>query len=479
MAVGKLFLELGHVSYTDVFSYTSTKPIWVDHEWGSGVIFYMLADIFGQKGLLLLQILLHFGTLFFVHLTIRERIRRPSSVLFNVFLAYALLPGFWVTVRSQTFTYFFFSFWMYLLERSRRGENKGLLLLPVTTIIWANLHGGFISGFGLLLIYGIGGFLNRRSWQKYFLILLSCVPLTLLNPYGGIYWTYLYEAMNMPRPLIVEWWPLDFLGPINAWFGFKLFFLSTLFFVIIHLIKNIKVDWVDIVLISITGFLPLRHVRHTPFFIIASAPFLYSSYRNLSGVLLIRTTLTGNINLSGQRERILNIVNGSLHGVLLGVVILLACSLPFRVDVPQALFPVKGMQFIKMNRINGNLLVHFNWGSYAIWELYPQCRVSMDGRYEEVYDNETYLEINRFFGGLGGWKEMIEKYKPDLVLVPKNSSIDRKLKNEKQWVPVYQDDQCELFLPHGHAQKTWFLPDENKEIPDPFSTDGQKRYIER
>ncbi|EKE03665.1 MAG: hypothetical protein ACD_20C00172G0018 [uncultured bacterium] len=55
LAVGKIFFETGWILKNDIFSYTITKPIWVDHEWGSGVVFYFLANHFGDVGLLLMN----------------------------------------------------------------------------------------------------------------------------------------------------------------------------------------------------------------------------------------------------------------------------------------------------------------------------------------------------------------------------------------------------------------------------------------
>ena len=38
---GNAFFELGHILKADIFSYTPTH-IWLDHEWGSSIIFSFL-----------------------------------------------------------------------------------------------------------------------------------------------------------------------------------------------------------------------------------------------------------------------------------------------------------------------------------------------------------------------------------------------------------------------------------------------------
>src|SRR3989339_2291474 len=60
LAVGKIFFQTGSVLQHDIFAYTPTKDIWIDHEWGSGVIFYFLSQHLGDYGLLMLKFLLTF-----------------------------------------------------------------------------------------------------------------------------------------------------------------------------------------------------------------------------------------------------------------------------------------------------------------------------------------------------------------------------------------------------------------------------------
>ena len=45
---GNAFWQLGHILKTDCFSYTPTH-IWLDHEWGSSVIFSFLQNNFSFK----------------------------------------------------------------------------------------------------------------------------------------------------------------------------------------------------------------------------------------------------------------------------------------------------------------------------------------------------------------------------------------------------------------------------------------------
>ena len=72
-------------------------------------------------------------------------------------------------------------------------------------VIWCNLHGGFVVGLGLLGLYGLGEGLARRPYWPYLAALWAGTLVTLINPYGLDYWSYMYRALTMPRPEITEW----------------------------------------------------------------------------------------------------------------------------------------------------------------------------------------------------------------------------------------------------------------------------------
>ena len=55
LAVGSIFFQIGHLFKHDIFSYLPTKDLWVDHEWGSSVVFYFFTRYFGEWGIFALN----------------------------------------------------------------------------------------------------------------------------------------------------------------------------------------------------------------------------------------------------------------------------------------------------------------------------------------------------------------------------------------------------------------------------------------
>ena len=155
LIVGERFIEHGILPFKDFLSYTPTHP-WYDHEWGSGVVFYILIKYFGAFGLLLFQAVMMFFTAVFVIKTQKlQKHAFPVSLIFmSVFLVLFLRlnPE---LVRCQLFSFLFFSIFLYILEGTRKEHFKGKLkniiwILPLLVIFWNNVHGGVVSGIGLI-----------------------------------------------------------------------------------------------------------------------------------------------------------------------------------------------------------------------------------------------------------------------------------------------------------------------------------------
>ena len=79
----------------------------------------------------------------------------------------SVMPNLNNPVRCHMFSFLLFTVFIYILEKVRRGNNKLLFLIPVLTIFWNNVHGGVVSGLGLLLMYAVGEFLNKKNFLKY------------------------------------------------------------------------------------------------------------------------------------------------------------------------------------------------------------------------------------------------------------------------------------------------------------------------
>ena len=240
------------------------------------------------------------------------------------------------------------------------------------------IHGGVVAGLGLLGMYAVGEFLNKKPCSKYLITLAISLPLLLINPWGYKYTKFLLMANTMKRPYIVEWWGLFSKFYLFKQIKFKLFMLVLTITESIYIFKEIKSDniknWynkadkVKYIVILSTMYLAISHVKLLPFFAISAICFMYEDFYKL----------IENIKLPHWKNRMIYII-------LLFISIFTLSSKNFSVPVGMDAYPVKEVEFIKANNIKGNILTNFGYGSYVSYKLYPQNKIFMDGRYEEVY----------------------------------------------------------------------------------------------
>ena len=462
-AVGRIFFQIGDVLKNDIFSYTPTIP-WVDHEWGSGVIFYFIANHFGDVGLILLKVFIFFSVLVLISKIIEmQNIKKNShlNLLLYILIILGIFYGTGQTIRCQAFTFLFFTLWLYVLELVRSGQNRFLWIIPATAVIWANLHGGFVSGIGLLFLYGVGEFLNRKPYKKYFFIAIPAILITLINPYGLKYLSFILHATTMSRDTIAEWFPTNLFGPVGHWKGFKLF-VAVSFSALIHssLSKSTtyrELDKVKYILIFTTFYLALSHIKHQPFFVIASGSFLYHDFYAM--LRWFGSKIGSIFKLGEEGLRKLIIVKDCLVFSLIFIAGgMFIATTPLKVDAHNGNFPVGSVEFIKENKLSGNLLTLFHWGSYAAWKLYPQCLVAIDGRYEETYPDHIYESVHDFMNAKDDKLNFIKEHHTDIIVVEKHLKSYIILLQSKFWKPIYGDKISAVFVPRSTAKKSYKYP---------------------
>lgn len=480
LAVGSIFFQTGHVLKHDIFSYLPTKDLWIDHEWGSSVVFYFLTKYWGEWGLFALKAVIFLIIFILIIKIIKLQTGKYTGIFYLTFIGFSILPGFANLIRCQVFTYMFFTLWLYVLEKIRRGENKLIWMFPATMLFWANMHGGFLAGIGVVIIYAFGELFNRKDFLKYFGILALIIPVTFINPYGFDLWNYIIEAAVMPRPYIGEWTSISLKGPVHIFAGFKIHILTGFMLIVLLtfivsiklLLQKEKPDWTKIILVIVLLYLGIKHQRHTVFFMLAASGLFYRQFVDLFNPLqrFIRDILTEKV------YKVWNITKYSLGYIVLGGIFVY--SMPYLSDniiVDPFVYPVGSLEFIKQNNISGNLATAFAWGSYAFWKLYPQCKVLIDGRYEEVYSNDVYAKAMQFSEHEKNWQEVLKEYHSDILVLPKFVYSRSDALSLTDWEIVYLDEVSALLLPKRKIKHSYIYPnykdpiywkeDLSKEIP--------------
>lgn len=405
MAAGRLTMSQGSVPRKDVFAYVPTKPLWVDHEWLSGVVFHEVHRRFGGGGLLVLRASLGVGAMALLFHAARGV--SPWTLALLSLAAWPLLAqGFNSVVRAQSFTFFFFALTLFVLER----KGSRFALVPVVAL-WANLHGGFVLGPLLIVAYG------------FYRLAAASLVASLLNPYGIEYWRYLGSALLMPRPEIVEWRSANLLGAGDL-------HIQGALALVLFLLWGRRPRPAHVVALGGAALASLLHVRFAPL---------------LGMVIVVTLGSSWDVIFAKRRHHLtLPAMVLALGLVVVGCAVSwLRRDLSLRMRVPSDRYPVVAVERLKGER--GNLAVFFNWGEYALYHLYPDVLVSVDGRYETVYPAEVVRANWELTRGAPGSLTFLETYAAHFALYPRNTGASRSLATDARWSLWYEDESSVLF----------------------------------
>ena len=155
---GQLMLATHSITRADSFSSTMSGQPWYAWEWLSDVIFAKLVAWGGLRLVVVASIVLICVTT----LALYKLVARKATpvVAFAVTLMAAAISSIHWLARPHLFTLFFLVVFYAALEQVREGRTRWLglpilAILPVASILWTNLHGGFFVG--ALMIFAFGG----------------------------------------------------------------------------------------------------------------------------------------------------------------------------------------------------------------------------------------------------------------------------------------------------------------------------------
>jgi hypothetical protein len=349
-------------------------------------------------------------------------------------------------------------------------------VLPPLMAAWVNLHGGFLAGLGLIVLFGAAeaarwrrdSAMNARAVQRLGAVGVLTIAATFVNPYGAGLHQMLWHHLWTPQ-FVREWQPL--------W--------STRFspiYVVPFVLTGVAVcvprrfKLVDALVLLVVAWQATVHLRHVALFSIATLILLpgplTAGLERLFPLLMARW---------GRPERVwLRIAaTGAATGFL--VVLQVRSGLEFwrhgigpleigvecRSHVPG--MPLRAVTALNEAGLSGNLVTDYGWGQFVLWHMHPESRVAFDGRYRTVYSSRLESEFLAFQSarpGLDPRSAILDDYPTQLALVPVGSGMERYLASRSDWRRVYGDEQASVFLSRKSGMLTSFDRSNGLEVPD-------------
>jgi hypothetical protein len=461
-------LKNGRVPAVDIFSFTKAGQPWFAWEWLSDVLMAVVHEHSGLAGIVLASLVLLGATSGFVYrITLRESGHRVIAIILTG-LAMAASTVHWLA-RPHLVTPLLASVFCCVLNRTERNERSVLLcILPLLTILWVNLHGGFFVGIVLLITYGIGVAIEelrhgRRSnaWVRarpYLRTAVACALASLVNPYG--YHLHVHVARYLGASFylqrISEFQSIDF-------HSFTAAYVETLLVLAIaaavwHIGKG---RWVQVLLLLSWSHLALFSARNIPIFAVVAAPGIGLAMREwleyASSCWPLEWPGRFGASLAELETELRVVAEGNARGRwhlvppfgLLLLAFLLAHPGPVKFlqsEFDQNRFPVDAATFLAQKEYGPSVRLYssWQWGGYLIYRLWPSLSVFDDGR-TDFYGPPFVEEGLRAWDACPDWSNIFERYRVNAALLPGDSALASVLRERRDWKPVYQDRIAVLF----------------------------------
>jgi hypothetical protein len=454
---GEYILDNHAVPRHDLFSWSKPGAPWYAWEWLTDVIDGSLHRVAGLKGVVLLAavIIAAFAT------SLIRRIMWRGSHLF-VALAISLLAvgsaSMHFLARPHVFTLLLLSLTVWMIEGDREQASRRIWWLVPITIVWTNLHGGFLALVAVLGLTAAGTAIEillsktpqpadlRERFApalRYAALTAACLAASLINPYGWHLHQHVFAYLRSEWIMntIQEFKSPSFRNENMMQFEVLLLIGLIVAGVLFRRKRISEGLWV-----LFFAHNALQSVRHVPIFATVAAPLIaaeITAWWNQWTADAGQRSLAGIINqLGGDFAR--GFGRMSLWPAAAVVALMLiGAPIPWPTDFPEEMFPVKQVRAHPDLFLNARVLTTDQWADYLIY-VNPAQKVFMDGR-SDFYGPEIGNQLLHMVEGKPDWAQILEKHKFTVALLPAESALVQLLKTHPEW-RVLDDDGKRVLL---------------------------------
>lgn len=440
LAAGRAITAAGGIPAVDPYSHTAAESPWLNHEWLWGLAAWELWELEPQSvAWLSLAVLALLFAL--VYRNAHRLSGSPGSALLATWGAAATAHWFF-EIRPQSITRLFA-----VIVLATRSSRAALFLWPVLLALWANLHGGWVFGIGLVALstlvataeqsFAAGRLaLPRRDWWT----LGLCGAALLVNPYGPELLAYPFTYAD-PGGLVhtlVEWRSPGF-GLDPATYRGRFWIFAAVSLVGAGLVARrdpvTTAAAVAALVMAATSlrFISLFAVVAAPLVAVAIAAALRAAARRWSA-------------LDARAVRAAVLVTAALAAALLWRDVRLVPNLLYR-WTDAAYSPQGAVRYLGAFDRSMRLYNEMLWGGYV--SLYaPPLRIFYDGRTNTVYDEATIADFLRIQVAAPGYRQLLREHRVDAALLYAASPLAAALQDTPDaWRLVYRDDVAAVLVP--------------------------------
>jgi hypothetical protein len=444
-------LAVGGLPGVDSHSFAREALEWTDYEWLARVIQYGVYLGGGGDGLVVMrfgQALIAAGAVLLA--ARRAGVCAPAAAV-ALMVAWPAVAHF-LLLRARAFSFVMLALLLLVVVEHRRGSRFAAWAIPPLMLVWANMHGAWLLGVGLVVMALIDASTPwtacRGSKARLAVALGLGAALTFVHPAGGgLLEAVLRTVTGTASATITEWQPI-WQHSLRATITYAALLPVAAGVVLWRLVGRRDLLWSGLLLVMIWE--TIQHVR----------------FGALLGLCLV-------VPLALLLDPICRRQPLAWRAATLVLLVALAVALPIRhghrnlhIRMDPWWTPVAAVSFMQDNRIAGDVLAEFDWGAYLIWQ-HPEARVFIDGRWDTVYPPEVNDEWTTFALFREGWQGVLEGSGATAVLLRAPRAAEAPLSTVTGWYPVYSDEVSELFLRDCELNRPFLLRLSRGEIVPP------------
>jgi hypothetical protein len=451
---GQYILDHHSVPHQDLYSFSKPGAPWYAWEWGSDVLFGWLERFAGLKGVVLFTGVVLAG---FATTLIRRMVWRGVHLFVAVGIALLSVGSASIhfLARPHIFTLLFLSISVWMVESDREKQSNRIWLLIPLTIVWTNLHGGFLALIALLGLCAVGtaleawsakeawGGLWWRSAARYATLAAACGAASLVNPYGYRLHTHMaaYLRSDWIKSVIQEFMSPTFRNENMLQFEALLMIGLIAAGGLIRRKSIVEALW-----IVFFAHMALASVRHVPVYVTVVGPavaYEVAGWWKAWSHGAVKKSLPAIFNqLAADWAPAFRRTSIWPCAVVVGLA-LTGAPIRWPKDFPEIDFPTQIVHDHAAEILSSRVLTTDQWADYLIY-VDPRQKVFIDGR-SDFYGPELGDPYLRLINGGPDWRDLVKKYDFDLVLLPKDLALVQLLETQPDW-RVTADDGKRILL---------------------------------
>jgi hypothetical protein len=440
LADARILFTTHHFIHIEPYSFTVAGERWVNPEWLSEVPYWLGYRGFGLVGIFVVTYLSLSANVIFLYWRGRLMSRNAGVALWLAVLGFVLM---WVNASARTILigYIALSAEMAILEAAERGKMRLLWLLPALFCVWINLHGSWIIGLAVFVLYLVCGLarvdigmfqqsaFTRGDRNRLLAVLSASLAGLFINPYGWrLIWNPFDMAMNQKLNIanVLEWQPLSLSGFVG-----KAAVLAIGLMVVANALRGRKWKIYEMALVFFAWYSAFNHARFTFLAAVLTIPLL--------GVEVTRAFFP----VTEQEQKTIPFMNGVVAALALCVV---AWYFPNEEKMRAGLageYPLQTIASIQpgwrtLNEEHLGGIMDFNGKSTFVdtrWDTFEHHGIMKD-----------FIDLLRARDSL----KILDKYRIDHVLLRYDETFTYLLERTPGWRAVRTEgsgqDRYELFV---------------------------------